>query len=118
VMRLPDADGEIFNVAVEPPISFAHAFEAYLDVLRRSRSEGRGGSWLWRPALLARLSAMVQRRPALARRLLDGAGRFSPVYPVWQLDRELIFTSRKLLATDFRYAWSDFADVLASCIAG
>jgi UDP-glucose 4-epimerase len=120
VMELPDPDGEIFNVAVEPPISFAQAFEVYLDVLRRSRrgGAGGGGNWLWRPALLARLSAFVQRRPTLARRLLDGTGRFSPVFPVWQVDRELIFTSRKLLATNFRYVWSDFGDVLASCIAG
>lgn len=111
VMGLPDAAGEIFNVAVEDPISFADAFEVYLGVLRR------GGGALWRPALLARLSAFVQRRPALARRLLQERGRYSPAYSVWRLDRELVFTSRKLLATDFRYAWSDFGEVLTSCVA-
>ena len=111
VMSLPEPDGEIFNVAVETPISFEAAFRVYLDVLRRS-----GGS-LWRPALLARLSAYVQRRPALARWLLDGGGRFRPAFPVGQLERELVFTSRKLLATEFRYAWSDFGKVLASCVA-
>jgi UDP-glucose 4-epimerase len=112
VLGLPDADGEIFNVAVDPPISFADAFEVYLGVLRRS------GGALWRPALLGRLSAIVQRRPALACHLLQGGGRFWPVFPVWQVDRELVFSSRKLLATNFRYAWCDFGDVLASCISG
>jgi nucleoside-diphosphate-sugar epimerase len=110
VMGIPDADGEVFNVAVDRPISFDDAFQVYLTVLERS------GNAFWRPRTLARLSALVQRHPRLLT-WLGRRGNYGPVFPVWQLDRELVFTSRKLLATEFEFAWSDFADVLESCLA-
>jgi dihydroflavonol-4-reductase len=110
VMGIPDADGEVFNVAVDRPISFHDAFQVYLTVL------GRSGNAFWRPRMLAQLSAFVQRHPRLSMWLV-GRGTYGPVFPVWQLDRELVFTSKKLLDTDFQFAWQDFGDVLASCIA-
>jgi nucleoside-diphosphate-sugar epimerase len=110
VMRIPDVDGEVFNVAVDRPISFNDAFQVYLAVLRRS------GKTFWRPRMLAWLSALVQRHPHVLT-WLGWNGSYGPVFPVWQLDRELVFTSRKLLATEFRFAWPDFGDVLESCMA-
>jgi nucleoside-diphosphate-sugar epimerase len=110
VMRIPDGDGEVFNVAVDRPISFDDAFQVYLAVLERS------GNAFWRPRMLARLSAFVQRHPRLSTWLVRN-GSYGPVFPVWQLDRELIFTSKKLLDTDFQFAWRDFGDILDSCLA-
>lgn len=110
VMGIPDADGEVFNVAVDRPISFHDAFQVYLAVL------GRSGHAFWRPLMLAQLSAFVQRHPHLSTWLVR-RGNYGPVFPVWQLDRELVFTSKKLLDTDFQFTWEDFGDVLASCIA-
>ncbi len=110
VMSLSAADGELYNVAVDRPISFDQAFEVYKKVLNKA------GSAFWRPKLLAAVSALLQRHPRALSRLMWG-GNNSPVFPVWRLDRELVFTSKKLLDTGFRFSWPDFEDVLESCLA-
>lgn len=110
VMGIPEADGEVFNVAVDRPISFHDAFQVYLAVL------GRSGNAFWRPRMLAHVSAFVQRQPRLSMWLVR-RGSYGPMFPVWQLDRELVFTSKKLMSTDFRFTWEDFGDVLESCLA-
>ena len=109
VMGIPDADGEVFNVAVDRPISFRDAFQVYLAVL------GRSGNAFWRPRMLAQLSVFVQRHPRLSTWLVR-RGSYGPMFPVWQLDREMVFTSKKLLDTDFQFVWRDFGNVLESCI--
>lgn len=110
VMGIPDADGEVFNVAVDRAISFHDAFQVYLAVL------GKSGIAFWHPRMLAQLSAFVQRHPRLST-WLARSGSYGPGFPVWRLDRELVFTSRKLLDTGFQFVWRDFGDVLESCIA-
>jgi len=109
VMNLPDGDGELYNVAVEQPISFHDAFEEYLSVLREA------GSAFWRPKVLAGISAVLQRYPTALEWLIR-SGSYSPVFPMWRLDRELVFTSKKLMDTGFRFTMPRFADVLESCL--
>ncbi|MFC1628483.1 NAD-dependent epimerase/dehydratase family protein [Gemmatimonadota bacterium] len=103
------AAGEVYNIPGESPISFEEAFASYLRVLDRC------GRSYWRQKVLARLSHQIQKRQ-LIHGLLSRSIGLRLTYSVWQLDRELIYSSQKLLDTGFRYHWSRFEDVLASCL--
>jgi UDP-glucose 4-epimerase len=108
VARLPDAAGQVYNVAVKQPVQFEEALEAYIRALRRT------GAPADRTRLLAYLSAMAHRTGAsrwLARIL---SGRFA--FRVWRPGFEVTYASDKLVGTGFRFRWTSFEDVLLSCL--
>jgi nucleoside-diphosphate-sugar epimerase len=109
LMERKQNDGEIYNVAVDPPISYEHAFQAYLCALNRS------GVRYLRQRMLGLVSAGIGRS-ALLSKWLHARGKDSIVFKVWRPGFDMTFSSRKLLAAKYRFRWNSFEEVLLSCI--
>lgn len=109
LMRLPEGRGDVFNIVVEPSISYEEAFRHYVRALREA------SPWYGRQRLLAGLSDAVERRPALARWLHE-RGRERLVFRVWRPGFDMTFSSGALRATGFCFRWTDFGAVLRSCL--
>lgn len=109
LMLLDQRPGQVFNVLVDPPISYEEAFRQYLNVLQDA---GRGYS---RQRTLARLSAAIDRYPSLADWLQTRA-EDAVVFRVWRPGFDMTFSSAALRATGFHFAWTNFAHVLRSCL--
>jgi nucleoside-diphosphate-sugar epimerase len=109
VAELNDCTGSVFNVAVEPPLTFAAAFSDYRRALRH------GGRRFWRERALASLSAVVQQHAnwsqgwpeSLRRRWLHG---------VWRPGWDLTYSSARLRETGFVFKHTDFTEVLNDCL--
>jgi nucleoside-diphosphate-sugar epimerase len=109
LMREEIPPGQIFNIAVNEPIAYEEAFEAYLRVL-----ETAGKSYA-RVRLLALSSAFLHRLPpAIVRTTSRLGNRF--MFRVWHPGFDLNYSSAKLLQTGFTFRWADFEDVLLSCV--
>ena len=101
--------GEIFNVTVNQPILFEHAFEAYIRVLRRE-----GWSYA-KIRFLAFLSTLVHRVPPAVNWISDHmGGRY--VFRIWHPGFDLNYSSAKLLDASFSFKWNDFEQVFLSCV--
>jgi nucleoside-diphosphate-sugar epimerase len=109
LMERERIDCEVFNVSVDPPISYEHAFEAYLRALNRS------GLRYLRQRMLGRISAGIGRSAFLSK-WLHARGKDSIVFKVWRPGFDMTFSSRKLLAAEYKFRWNCFEDVLLSCI--
>lgn len=101
--------GEVFNIAVNEPILYEQAFEAYIRVL------GYAGNSYARIRFLANVSATLHKLPSapgwIARMLGE---RF--VFGIWHPGFDLIYSSSKLLETSYKFRWSKFEAVFHSCI--
>lgn len=109
LMERECSGGEIYNIAVDQPISYEQAFEAYLRALNRS------GVGYFRQRMLARVSAIIERSSSLSK-WLHARGKNSIVFKVWRPGFDMTYSSRKLLAAEYRFRWSSFEEVLLSCI--
>ncbi|MBE0642732.1 MAG: NAD-dependent epimerase/dehydratase family protein [Bacteroidetes bacterium] len=109
VMQLEHRPADVFNVVVEPAISYEDAFQMYRIAL------GAAGGRYWRQRLLAALSVRVERRPGLARWLHERANR-RVAFSVWRPGFDMTYSSESLRATDYRFLWTDFSAVLRSCM--
>ena len=109
VMTLDLPSGEVFNVAVTDPISFEEAFDAYLRVLAKA---GRSYAHI---RFLALCSSILHRVPPVLRWTSTLLGE-RHVFRIWNPGFDLIYSSEKLLATSFRFRWTDFESVFASCV--
>jgi len=99
---------EIFNLAVDPPISFDAAADAYNRALRRARRPMR------RARAVARISACARRLPTLTAAVQRlGGGRW--FYPVGRAGFDITYSSHKVMDTGFTFQWQDFEEVLLSC---
>jgi nucleoside-diphosphate-sugar epimerase len=109
VMRKETSSGQIFNIAVNEPIAYEDAFEAYLRVLKTA------GKSYARVRLLALISAFLHRLPPAVVRTASRIGkRF--MFKIWHPGFDLNYSSAKLLQTGFRFRWVNFEDVLLSCV--
>ncbi len=109
LMRAELPSGEIFNIAVNEPIAYEEAFQAYLRVL-----EDAGSSYA-RIRLLGLISAFLHRLPPALLRMANRLGD-RLVFRVWHPGFDLNYSSGKLLATGFTLRWENFEEVLASCV--
>lgn len=101
--------GQIYNIAVNEPVPYEDAFEAYRRVL-----ENAGRSYA-KIRLLALMSGLLHTFPHTADRLAARPGnRF--LFRVWHPGFDMRYSSAKLLATGFTFHWNRFEDVLASCV--
>jgi nucleoside-diphosphate-sugar epimerase len=111
LMHSAVSNGQIFNVAVDEPILFEDALQAYIRVL------GRAGLPTARTKRLASVSSMIHKMPGVSHWLSRvGGSRF--VFTLWHPGFDLTYSSSKLLGTSFRFKWGTFEDVLLSCIDG
>jgi nucleoside-diphosphate-sugar epimerase len=109
LMSLGLAGGEIFNVAVNRPIRFDEAFQVYRRVLARA---GRRYRYL---RMLAAFSTLVHRLPSMLK-WLPNVLRDRCAFSIWHPGFDLSYSAAKLEATDFRFKWTRFEDVLSSCL--
>jgi nucleoside-diphosphate-sugar epimerase len=109
LMRREIPGGQVFNIAVNEPIAYEEAFQAYLRVLRAAgRSYARIRS-------LALVSALLHKLPSPVVRGVNRLGnRF--MFRVWHPGFDLNYSSGRLLETGFTFRWKNFEDVLASCV--
>ena len=105
----PDATGQTFNVAVEPPVNFGEACAAYRRALRRL------GASRWRERTLAAASAGAQGAGRLTLRLGAPLKR-RYAHTLWRPGWDLTYSSARLRATGFRFTRTDFCDVLQRCL--
>lgn len=109
LMRMAIPSGEIFNIAVNEPIAYEDAFQAYLRVL-----ENAGRSYA-KIRTLGLLSAALQKLPpAIAAPAIRLGRRF--MFRVWHPGFDLTYSSAKLLGSGFTFRWNSFEDVLSSCV--
>ncbi len=106
----PDAAGQTFNVAVEPPVNFGEAFAAYRRALRRL------GARRWRERALAAISAGAHGAGRLTRRLGAPLQR-RYAHSLWRPGWDLTYSSAQLRTTGFRFTRTDFCDVLEECLS-
>jgi hypothetical protein len=96
-------------VCVNDPISFEDAFRAYIRVL------GKAGRSYAHIRFLAVCSAFLHRFPQVltwSSALLGERYAFR----IWHPGFDLNYSSAKLLGTSFRFRWTDFEEVFASCV--
>jgi nucleoside-diphosphate-sugar epimerase len=109
LMETEIPSGEVFNIAVNEPILFEQAFDAYIRVL------GRAGRSYARIRFLAFVSSILHRLPSARDWLAMVLGdRF--VFKIWHPGFDLNYSSSKLLDTSFTFRWSEFETVFHSCI--
>ncbi len=107
----PECFGNVFNVAVEPPLPFAAAFASYRQVV------GRIGLRRWRERILAILSSAVHEH-ADWQKWLPGPVRRRWVHDIWRPGWDLTYSSSRLRQTGFRFEHTDFTEVLNECLGG
>ena len=110
VAGCPDATGQTFNVAVEPPVNFGEAFAAYRRALRRL------GTSRWRERALAAASAGAHRAGRLTHRLSVPL-KLRYAHTLWRPGWDLTYSSALLRSTGFRFTRTDFCDVLERCLS-
>lgn len=108
LISLPDAAGQAYNVAVNNPVRFEDALDAYIRALRRA------GVPAARTRLLARVSALGHSTRTAGLLARVAGERFA--FLVWRPGFDMTYASDKLLATGFRFRWASFEDVLVSCL--
>ena len=109
LMGVPHSSGEIYNIAAEVPILYEEAFNVYRNVLRKSSNP------LYWQKFLADISALIHRHSSIAG-ILSKVGSKQLVFRIWQPGFDMTYSSEKLIRTGFRYKWSDFEEVLSSCM--
>ena len=109
VMEHKGNHSNIYNIAVDEPISYEAAFASYLNVLDRA------GHDFIKLRILAKLSALAQQMPMLTRWMSSRASK-RWAFRIWKPGFDLTYSSRKLLSTSYRFQWYDFEKVIASCI--
>jgi len=103
--------GQIFNIAAEQPIKYDDAFRAYLRALNRFGFE------YMKLHLLGKLSLIAENIPGIIRLLNSKC--FKPyVFKIWKPGFDMIYSSKKLLATSYQFQLNNFEDVISSCING
>ena len=108
LMRVVPAGDRIYNIAVDDPIRFEDAFQAYLAVL------GRAGRRYARARFLARVSEKLHARPSVSRWVRRVGGE-RLAFGLWQPGFDMTYAAKRILGTSFRFAWQKFEDVLESC---
>jgi nucleoside-diphosphate-sugar epimerase len=101
--------GEAFNVAVNDPIRFEDAFQAYRHALARA-----GRPYL-RVRMLALCSSALHRLPSMPRwavHILENRLAFR----IWHPGFDLTYSSAKLCAGGFAFEWTRFEDIFSSCL--
>jgi nucleoside-diphosphate-sugar epimerase len=109
LMHLDRPNGATYNICAPQPIPYEQAFREYVRMLERA-----GASYVG-VKMLARISQALHACPALLRWLRrSGGGRL--LFPVWHPGFDVQYSSAKLRATSFPFAWTDFQEVLFSCL--
>jgi UDP-glucose 4-epimerase len=109
LMRKEIPCGQIFNIAVNEPIAYEEAFQAYIRVL------GNAGRSYARIRLLGLISALLHTLPPAALGMANRLGE-GFMFRVWHPGFDLNYSSGKLLETGFAFRWKEFEEVLASCV--
>jgi nucleoside-diphosphate-sugar epimerase len=104
-----DHGTRIYNVAGRDPISFADAFRAYRNALKRS------GQRLLRARFLALVSLALQKAPSLSS-ILSRRGGSRLGFRIWHPGFDITYSSKALIDTGFRFKWVDFEEVMLSCM--
>lgn len=107
MLSLPGGN-RTFNIAVDEPILFEDAFQAYLRVLSRA---GRAYA---RARMLARVSEKLHGLPSLSR-WIRRVGGDRLAFALWQPGFDMTYSSKKLLGTSFQFKWKRFEDILETC---
>lgn len=101
--------GHIFNIAVDPSITYEEAFSSYMHALDRA-----GFEYII-VRFLGKLSFIIEQMSGMARWLsLKKGSRFA--FGIWKPGFDLTYSSQRLLSTSYRFRWNNFEDVIASCI--
>jgi nucleoside-diphosphate-sugar epimerase len=109
LMQCEGNNGHIFNIAVNPSISYEDAFKSYLRALDRSGFE------YIKLKMLGKISLFIEQIPGITRWLNSKSGiRF--VFGIWQPGFDMTYSSQKLLSTSYRFRWNKFEEVILSCI--
>jgi nucleoside-diphosphate-sugar epimerase len=109
LLQRDSPNGTTYNVCAPQPIPYEQALREYIRMLKRA------GASHARVKMLARISEALHSRPSLLRWLRrSSSDRF--FFPVWQLGFDMQYSSAKLCATSFRFVWTDFQEVLFSCL--
>jgi nucleoside-diphosphate-sugar epimerase len=100
--------GQIFNVVVEEPLSLEDAFRSYMTALSRANRT------LWLPKLIAAVSLWVNKLPLLSSFMARSGRRL--IFNLRQPGFDMLYSSGKLMETSFRLKWTNFEEVILSCI--
>lgn len=111
VMHLPQRKRDVYNVVVEPSISYEDAFQEYTHALKTA------GPGYMRQRMLARLSILIERFPHLAQWLRSWSPQRA-VFDVWRPGFDMTFSSAQLRDTAYQFRWTDFSAVLRSSMEG
>ena len=101
--------GSIVNIAAPHSRLYEDAFEDYRRMLTKA---GRRYAHV---RFLARVSSALHDRPSLLR-LASRALGSGFTFAVWHPGFDLQYSSEKLLGLSFTFQWTDFEDVLVSCL--
>ena len=101
--------GQIFNIAVDEPITYEDAFQSYMTALNKA------GFKYMKLRSLGKLSSIIEQMPGVTRWLCRKWGaRFA--FGIWRPGFDLTYSSKRLLSTTYRFKWNDFERIIASCI--
>jgi nucleoside-diphosphate-sugar epimerase len=103
--------GQIFNIAVEKPIHYNDAFQAYLNALN-----GFGYEYM-KLKLLGKISVIADKTPGITH-LFNSKSLKPFVFKIWRPGFDMTYSSKKLLDTSYQFQYSNFEDVISSCING
>ena len=109
LMQYAVTSDPVYNIAVDQPISYDEAFAAYLRVLDHPGFEYLKLRWL------GKLSAIVDQMPEISG-WLSSRKKLPFAFKIWKPGFDMTYSSKKLLATSFQFHWTNFEDILSSCL--
>lgn len=99
----------VYNVAVDPPVTFDAAAAAYMGALKRS-----DGSH-WRARSVARASGLARRLPWVVA-TLKRLGAAGWLFAVGTPGMEMAYSAGRLRDTGFEFQWAKLEDALVTCL--
>jgi nucleoside-diphosphate-sugar epimerase len=101
--------GQVFNVAVDQPITYEEAFRSYMSAL-----DGAGLKYA-KLRVLGKISLIIEKIPSVTR-WLSAKNGLPFVFGIWKPGFDLTYSSQKLLSTSYQYKWTNFESIITSCI--
>ena len=101
--------GKIFNITVSTPVLFEEAFNTYLQSVDHFKNINI------KTKTIALLSNAINNYPSITKHITESKLK-KYFFTIWMPGFEILYSSKKLLSTSYKFRYENFEDVLQSCL--
>ena len=102
-------NGDIFNIAVDTPVSFEDAFQSYLRIIKSTDNTDLKAKFI------AYLSSFINNHPVVSK-AIKGHGKRDLFFTIGQSGFDIQYSAKKLSNSSFHFRWPYFEDILLNCL--